>query len=229
MKKRQVESPFPVDVDGIGYSIDRYGVVHQQPPYEDFAYDVKYLEDRYLPIPEKVSEISHLRAGLLAGITAPRAGDAILDCGYGMGGFLRVVNAMGFKACGVEKIDYPVPEGCFRVSDAEMRYCHWHCVTFFDSVEHMIPHFLSILNTSFVMISAPFCHEAPASEWFRTWKHRRPNEHLYHFNPDSLKLMLHDSGFREIWRGSPEDVIRSAKNGRANTFTSVFIREDLAE
>jgi len=228
MKKR-VPNQKVYEVGDEEYSVDQHGVIHQQPPYDIIAYDRKYVEDRYAGIPEKVAEISNLRAGLLMGTTNPHQGDAVLDVGYGSGGFMAVINQLGLKSCGVDVSGYPVPDGCYQVTEDEMLYCHWHAITFFDSVEHMIPSILSTLNTSYVMISAPWCHEQPGSEWFARWKHRRPDEHLYHFNPDSLELMMVSYGFKEIWRGNPEDSIRLPEDNRENILTSVFIRQDLAE
>ena len=226
---KKIESFETIPVGGHGYTIDRFGVIHLQPPYEHFIYDKKYVEDRYIGIPQQVSIISHLRAGILAGVTSPAKGAPILDVGYGSGGFMKVIHDLGYKSCGIDVTGFPVPEGCHLVEENEMRYCHWHAITFFDSVEHMIPHFLTILNTSFVMISAPWCHEPPGTDWFLNWKHRRPLEHLYHFNPNSLKLMMISYGYTEIWRGHPEDVVRRPSDDRENILTSIFARRDLME
>jgi len=192
------------------------------PPYDKYVYDIQYLKDRYFDIPEKIAAISHLRAGLILGVTTPMSGDPLLDVGYGTGGFLGVIQKYRVRACGVEVIDYPVPDGCYAISDQEMRYCHWHTVTFFDSVEHTIPHYLAILNTTYVVITAPWCHEAPGTEWFHNWKHRRYDEHLSHFNPDSLRSMLSEYKYEEVWRGNPEDIVRGTLDGRENTFTAIF-------
>ena len=44
---KKVENHAAIDVQGVKYTVDRFGVVHQQPPYDPFTYDVKYVEDRY--------------------------------------------------------------------------------------------------------------------------------------------------------------------------------------
>ena len=58
-------------------------------------------------------------------------------------------------------------------------------ITFYDSLEHFEEiEFVKKLKCNYICISVPNCHYKN-DEWFRNWKHRKPNEHLWHFNSKS--------------------------------------------
>lgn len=204
------------------YTVDRFGVVHQQIDGGGYIYDKAYVESRYDVIPETVRQMSFLRVGLLHGICGRLANRAVLDVGYGNGDFLRVVSKLGALTAGLDVSGYPAPEGCRVVEQRDLLCNVWYLTTFFDSLEHIEDlEFLHGLQTAFLAITAPYYHEL-GQAWFASWKHRRPGEHLHHFNPKSLHIFLRYCGFEEIWTGSPEDLIRVPSDARPNTFTSVF-------
>ncbi len=105
----------------------------------------------------------------------------------------------------------------------------YHCVTFFDSLEHMHDiDFVSRLQTSFIMISLPWCHYL-SDEWFERWKHRRPNEHIFHFGHVALCDFMWRHGYRTVFIGNPEDRIRAAVDHLPNILTGLFIKASVAE
>ena len=68
-------------------------------------------------------------------------------------------------------------------------------ITFFDSLEHFEDiEFVKDLKCSAICISVPYCYYKDDA-WFEEWKHRRPNEHLWHFDKNSLENFMRRMGF----------------------------------
>jgi hypothetical protein len=98
-------------------------------------------------------------------------------------------------------------------------------VTFFDSIEHIaepnIHEFLGSIKTKNVMISLPWMHERMGAEWFRTWKHRKENEHYHHFDAHGLIQLVHKAGFTPIHISNDEDKIRKSVSYLPNILTII--------
>jgi len=78
------------------------------------------------------------------------------------------------------------------------------------------------LKCSVVCISVPNCHYKD-DEWFENWKHRRPNEHLWHFNKESLVKFMKRMGFVLCSYSNLEDTIRKNNDQiETNILTCVF-------
>ena len=109
----------------------------------------------------------------------------------------------------------------------ELRYnlmTKYDVVTFFDSLEHCEDiEFIKDLNTKYILISVPWCHwKEEGDEWFMNWKHRKPNEHLYHFDESSLLKFMKRMGYLSVDLGNYEDVIRKPVDHRKNILTGLF-------
>jgi hypothetical protein len=52
------------------------------------------------------------------------------------------------------------------------------------------------------------------------WKHRKPNEHLFHFNPDSLRKHFELHGYEYVTHSCIEDGIRKGED--ENILTGIF-------
>ena len=72
--------------------------------------------------------------------------------------------------------------------------------------------------------SVPWFHEDMGPENFKTWKHRRENEHFHHFDIHGLIGLLYDSGFRIINVSNEEDKVRIPSTICPNILTIVAIR-----
>ena len=64
----------------------------------------------------------------------------------------------------------------------------------------------------------PWCHYT-SDEWFKNWKHRRPNEHLWFFNEKSIYNFAEAIGCKVLNYKNLEDVIRSSVDGLENILT----------
>ena len=98
----------------------------------------------------------------------------------------------------------------------------YEVITFFDSLEHMENiEFVKDLNVKYACISVPDCHYF-SDEWFDTWKHRKPDEHLWHFNETSLKKFMDRMGYGVINTCNVEDVTRENGQDYTNILTGIF-------
>jgi len=190
----------------------------QQMVYNIVNYNESYAKDRYDSYGELSNYMSFLRYGYIKGLVNF---NSILDIGYGNGDFLDVCKRTT-RCYGHDISGYPIPEGCVFLDFNECLEIPIDVVTFFDSLEHFEDiEFVKKLNTKFVVISVPECHYF-SDEWFKEWKHRRPDEHLYHFNKESLKDFMLEMGFELVQFSNVEDIIRDNGHAYSNILTGFF-------
>ena len=195
------------------------GVIRQivvKPVTYDYAYS-----NRYNTYGEKSNYMSYLRYGVLLG-ALNKIPDSIVDVGYGNGSFLGVCQKQISRVYGCDVSDYPPPEGVTKIPLSDISNVDVVC--FFDSLEHFDDiSFVKDLSTKYVYISVPWCHYI-SKEWFRTWYHRRENEHIYHFDEASLKRFFDECGYDCIYTGKHEDAIRfnAAVHPLPNILSCIF-------
>jgi hypothetical protein len=162
---------------------------------------------------------SYLRLGYIIG-SIGRIPKSILDVGYGTGAFLKVCETEIPNRYGHDISGWNVPEGCEFVSDILEK--EFDVITFFDSLEHMNDiEFVKDLKCNYVCISLPWCHYFD-DEWFDTWKHRKPDEHLWHFNEESLQNFMTRMGYETINICNMEDVTRENNQPYQNILSGIF-------
>jgi hypothetical protein len=145
----------------------------------------EYVEKRYDSYGELTNYMSHLRLGYVFGVVKEKI-NSILDVGYGNGSFLKVCKKTIPNCYGHDVTNYKLPEGVEFVNN--WIESETDVTTFFDVIEHLDdPYIVKNLKTKYIIISVPWCHYE-SDEWFENWKHRRPNEHLWHFNGSSMKI-----------------------------------------
>ena len=66
---------------------------------------------------------------------------------------------------------------------------------------------------------------AGGDAWFRAWRMRLPDEHLHHFDPDSLVALLAQSGFQCVTLNCFEDGIRLRPGEAGPNILSGFFRK----
>ena len=207
------------------YYTDDFGVVHQKDP-EPFNYDESYIET-YDKLGEKQTPMSALRLSSI--LTAIRHYDpsyqpqSIMDIGYGDGNFLKFCNSAGFKTYGSDVTGRPVPEGTKYIANPFIEYSYSSIVTMFDVLEHF-PDMAMIqqLNCDYLALSVPNLPTRDyTSEEFKNWRHRKPNEHLHHFDLHSLCSYLYSLGFHVISYNYLEDMIRKSEGTKPNILSVV--------
>ena len=201
-----------------GYEKDSKGVVFQKSPTP-----VEYNYD-YLKTSGDSSvlgkHMAYLRLAYLIG-SMGKVPDSILDVGYGIGDFVSVCSEL-VQDCYANDVtqEWPLPNNVHFTSDIFDR--HYDAITFFDALEHFEDiYFLNKLDCSYVCISLPNCHYFD-DEWFSSWKHRKPNEHLWHFNENSLISFMDSQGYDVVNICNIEDIIRKNNLEYSNILTGVF-------
>lgn len=200
----------------VNYAVNELGVIYQIEK-DEFVYDKEYVDTRYSAAP--VEQMSYLRVGQVTAAMG-RVPTSVLDVGYGSGDFLK---AMGTAISDVNGYDIPPAFPVPGVTIAQDMYSReYDLVTFFDSLEHFQdPTEIKNLRANYVHISVPWCHYF-SDEWFRDWRHRRPNEHLWHFNEKSLPAFMKALGYELICFSNGEDIIRKSQGPWANILSATF-------
>lgn len=70
---------------------------------------------------------------------------------------------------------------------------------------------------------------ADGDAWFETWRMRLPNEHLHHFDRDSLVALLAHHGFECVTLNGFEDGIRLRPGEAGPNILSGFFRKPHAK
>jgi len=198
------------------YNIDHLGIIHQE-AREPFVYDQNYVNTGYGNL--RNDQMAHLRLGYIIGAIG-RIPTSILDVGYGTGDFLMLCKRSINQCHGNDLFTDLLPNGCKFVDDITAE--HYDVITFFDSLEHYPDvNFVKNLKCEYVVVSVPWCHNFN-DEWFENWKHRKPGEHLHHFNEVSLRNFMQEQGFELITFSNVEDIIRKSNTEHANILTAIF-------
>jgi hypothetical protein len=204
------------------YKQNQDGII-EQISKEPFYYDNQYSESRYSIFSDR-GNILNLRLGYIIG-SLGKIPESLLDVGYGNGDFL--INCKNFiKNLYGNDIEpaYPLPEGIDFISDITTKEVE--VITFFDSLEHFHDiEFVKDLKCKYVIISLPWCYNGLDDKWFLNWKHRKPNEHLHHFNHISLEKFMNRNGFRMLNFCNLEDKIRIDNSLSPNILTACFIKK----
>lgn len=204
-----------------GYVKLKNGVIKQSKKINgDFKYDTNYIKT-YEDFKELGKYMSYLRLGYITGHVDFK-NKSILDIGYGNGDFLNIANDAGFKCYGCDVTEYPLKNDITIIKYEEIFNKYFDIVTFFDSLEHFDEiDFVKNLNCEYVVISLPNCHYFN-DEWFFNWKHRKPDEHLYHFNKESLINFMNEMGYDNISISNFEDIIRKPIDENSNILSGIF-------
>lgn len=195
----------------------------RQIKYIQYQYEDEYF-NKYKKISHLNNNMANLRLGLIIG-AIKRVPSSILDIGAGTGEFINtcsdiVPKCFAFDVIKTTKYSKKVQ----RVENFLKE--QYDVITFFDSLEHIEDiSFIKKLKCNYVVISVPWCHYF-SDEWFESWKHRRENEHLWHFNEESLKNFFKENGYRAIFSGNPEDTIRKPVDDNKNILTCIFEKID---
>jgi hypothetical protein len=202
------------------YDVNQDGVIYQL-SREPFTYDTEYVDARYNTYGDLNAWMSHLRLGYIVGAIG-RIPESIIDVGYGNGAFLETCTRIIPNCYGFDVSGYPVPPGVTFAEDWMSKPVD--VVTFFDVLEHFEdPYVIRDLKAKYVVISLPWCHYR-SDDWFDTWKHRRPNEHLWFFNPQSMMQFAESTGYELLHFSNLEDTIRRSPDGSPNILSVTLKR-----
>lgn len=204
-----------------GYTVLKNGVIRQTGWFvAPKVYDVNYIRERYETYGEKNEQMSEVRFNNIVKVIG-KVPKTILDIGYGNGSFLKYASKF-CETYGSDISGYPIPEGSKFVDKIDDK--EYDVVCMFDVLEHFTdPTEVKKIKTKYLAISVPWCHyEKHGDNWFRGWKHRRPDEHLWHFNSLSLPKFLEPFGYELLDFSNVEDQIRQSTLPDPNILTAIF-------
>lgn len=190
------------------YHIDEFGVIHQT-EFSPIEYDHEYLT-YYEKLSDRTIKLGYQRMGWLLGYLQ-HVPESVLEIGYGIGSFIEAAKINGVSRCaGCDVEAFPLPEGV-EFADWETAMSQtWELVAMYDVLEH-IPDlsFLSKIKCRYMVIAVPFCRwKELGDDWFRDWRMLLPNEHLHHFDTQSLVALMEHCGFKCLDTNFFEDPIR---------------------
>lgn len=207
---------------GRKYELTETGAIHQLDA-KPFVYDAKYSSTYDTPEYTKQSDkLMAMRLGFVMAAHGNRV-NSLLDFGYGNGAFMKAAaesirTVEGFDVTGV-KVD-----GFRTFTDHPTHRCY-DVMTFWDALEHL-PDFnlLHQLCTGTLVISLPYCHARKEGlDWFsENYKHRKPDEHLWHFDEVALEHTLKQYGWKPVAVSTFEDTVRKSEHGLPNILTMAF-------
>jgi hypothetical protein len=201
------------------YEVLENGII-KQINVNKIEYNIDY-SNKYNTYGEKSNYLSNLRLGVLIGAIG-HIPESILDVGYGNGSFLINAKNIINNCSGSDISGYSLPENISFENNIFQN--HYEIICFFDSLEHFDDiNIINKLDCDYIFISVPWCHNF-SNEWFINWYHRRPNEHLWHFNDKSLIKFFEENGYENIHLSNFEDAIRknSSSEGNANILSAIF-------
>lgn len=205
---------------GTEYVMDRVGAIHQVDP-KAFTYDANYVATYDTPEYQRGNDyLQALRWGFVLASHGYQP-KTLVDVGYGNGAFLKAGQGLELKLHGLDVTGVPLPEGITSLTE----YVPADIYTFNDCLEHIADlNFLRDLPTKTIVISLPFCHmRSQGQQWFdHKYKHRKPDEHVHHFDRQALIDTMFLFGYRCVSSGTHEDAIRKSTHGLPNIITMGF-------
>lgn len=200
------------------YKKDEYGVIHQI-KREKFPYSEEY-NFKYNKLGEIGTRMSYLRLGFLIGCVdlTPRS---ILDIGIGNGSFIKLASTI-IEDCYINDIT--------KIDISEAKWTdnlniNVDVITMFDVLEHIDDiTIIKDFKCKHLILSVPNCEYGDDDIWFSHWKHRKPNEHLHHFNESSLLEFVEAMGYHCINISYIEDIIRKDDCIKKNIITATFMK-----
>ena len=201
--------------DGIEYKRNRYGGITQINP-KPFVYDKEYNKTYDTEEYKNGSNrLCAIRWELITSVVDnPKK---VLDFGFGNGAFLDHI-ADKTKAFGYDVASGYESDKWKRVEKVGASY---DVVCFWDSLEHCKNiSFVKHLKAKHIAISLPWLW-CETVEQFNHFKHRKPDEHIHHFDVNSLINFFEGCGYELKKVSFAEDEVRNAGN-RKNILSAMF-------
>lgn len=181
--------------------------------------ETSYVEDDYFTRKNQYvarwDEFCAMFEGLMDKIVRFKPGGAFLDVGAGVGTLMHVAVKKGFTATGVElspwASKFAREEKRLNVVPGSLEDAHLgtesfdvvvlnHVLEHVDKPQALLTEVRRLLKKDgLLVIGVPNIGSLMARIKGGKWTSLRPEEHIWHFTPGTLRLLLNDTGFREIY------------------------------
>ena len=195
-----------------GYAYE--GTFIKQITPERIAYDENYISQC-----RTTEQMAYMRLGWLAAHFSYESLKqfCVVDIGSGQGIMLPVLE----KACKVVKnYDLSGPS----ITKEELESTHWDLIVLNDVLEHYDNiNDLFKLKWSFALISFPETPVVQSFDELRTWRHFRPNEHIYHLHVVGMREWVNRNNARVVKANNFEDILRTRWDETKTNITTMLI------
>ena len=147
----------------------------------------------------------------------------VCDVGSGNGTFQKEASKVFGYACGYDVVGS-------SISKEELYGTHWNAIFLTDVLEHFTDiNDLFKITTDIVYLSFPECPKVDDWRELKTWRHYKPNEHLWMLNGDGVVQWLIDNGWLSCQPSHVEDMIRRNPDVEHNISTIVAFNKRIFE
>lgn len=144
----------------------------------------------------------------------------VLDVGSAAGFFLATMQEIGWECHGIELSEYMSEKSkeifgfeqviCGSIVDIDLPEKSFDVITFWDVVEHLedpVPHLEKagrlLKDDGLLVLETQNVESRFAKLLGRRWHHYKMAEHLYHFGPETVAVLLDQAGF-SVEENSPK-------------------------
>lgn len=203
-----------------GYVYDEYGFL-KQVSHQVFEYTEEYKKRQGTNV-----AMSFLRLGWLsAHFSYERLRDMfVVDVGCGNGEFMKRAENLFFHICGYDIVGD-------SITKHELMNTHWDMVVLSDVLEHFEDiDELFRMKWEYCMLSFPETPVVGTFKELQSWRHFKPNEHIYHLYADGIVEwveVIH--GAKVVDVGNFEDVIRTRWDEQKTNISTVLIKREVED
>jgi hypothetical protein len=194
----------------------KYGFWKQTNP-QPFDYSLEYKQSQ-----STNTDMSFLRIGWISAFL-PHAlirKISVVDIGSGNGTFVNVGKNVFGSCCG-----YDVNGE--SITREELYAKHWDMVVLSDVLEHFEDiEDLFKMKWEFCFVSFPETPKVKSAIDLESWRHYKPNEHLWCLNVEGMIRWFEDHRCRVVGSSSVEDVLRRRWDDRKPNISSVLVNRD---
>lgn len=198
------------------------GYAYEGPFIKQLAANVINYDEEYIAKPRTTEQMAFLRLGWLAAhfnYDTLRTFTAV-DIGSGRGVMLPVFEKV-FRA--VKNYDLAGAS----ITKKELEGTDWDLVILNDVLEHYTDiEDLFKLSWRYALISFPETPTVRDFEELKSWRHFRPDEHIYHLHEKGMREWFSAHGARVLNANNFEDILRTRWDATKTNITTMLIQRE---
>ena len=198
------------------YEYDKNGFIRQK-EHDHFNYTLEYKKRQGTNV-----EMCYLRLGWLSSFFSYEKMKEmnVVDIGCGSGIFVKCCTGKFKRIVGYDLVGE-------SISEKELHETDWNLVVLSDVLEHFEDiEDLFKMKWHYAMISFPETPKFETFEEMKSWRHFKPNEHLYYLNINNVIdwFWSHDKEYINVMGiGNFEDLIRTRWNEEKTNISTLLV------